>query len=557
MRTSRKVVLASLVSAVGLALAIPLFAGVLNVGASDRGNSQDVNIEIEFPFNDPEYTVFTMGGGPPSQLLQPIEAEVQVFNAAELTDVDFALNGELNEDAHTLTGADDVDAATLIEAGGSFSFWEGSVDLADGDFGPPEFKTRGLVIPSLVSSSIVRAFATVEEYYSGVRAPGNVNDWDDFDLFETSVVVFDAEDAGIDVNGDGKPDADGLAAFPEGIFEGPNNLLTIWTDLDGFSRGGSSVLLETTLASSSGDITLSAAAPNLASILLAAVGAYDAYDQGRFVLALSNDPVKLLDGPPGVDPIDEFNNGMFAGDDPPQNVFGHASILLRDTSVSPPSWFSLKTLPGGLTIQVEVFGEGITAGLAASVGEEVESYTYCTARIQDIVTGSFSDLGLEDDWRMATTTFDTDDRATVPAGAVGVTMTFGSASVIFGNDSIPRTTTLSGSGGGGSSGICFIATAAYGTPLADEIGVLRSLRDSYMLNNMVGTAFVDTYYRLSPAVADVVAHNAIAKALVRTVLVPVVMLSGLMLEVPGAMAMLLLVAFAFAGYRIRKSTTRS
>jgi hypothetical protein len=74
---------------------------------------------------------------------------------------------------------------------------------------------------------------------------------------------------------------------------------------------------------------------------------------------------------------------------------------------------------------------------------------------------------------------------------------------------------------------------------------------------MVGTAFVDTYYRLSPPVADVVAHNAVAKAAVRTLLAPVVMMSGLVLAMPGMSAMLLLVVFAFAGYRVRRRVTHS
>ncbi|MDK1022107.1 MAG: hypothetical protein QGD90_10770 [Candidatus Hydrogenedentes bacterium] len=67
---------------------------------------------------------------------------------------------------------------------------------------------------------------------------------------------------------------------------------------------------------------------------------------------------------------------------------------------------------------------------------------------------------------------------------------------------------------------CLIATAAYGTPLAGEIDVLRSLRDRYMLRNALGMAFVDTYYRVSPPLADLVASEPALASLVRAMLHP-------------------------------------
>lgn len=69
---------------------------------------------------------------------------------------------------------------------------------------------------------------------------------------------------------------------------------------------------------------------------------------------------------------------------------------------------------------------------------------------------------------------------------------------------------------GGSDGVCFFATAAYGTPLAREVDVLRQWRNEYLLSNFGGVAFTDTYYRLSPWIADLVAKNRIAGAAVRT-----------------------------------------
>ena len=72
---------------------------------------------------------------------------------------------------------------------------------------------------------------------------------------------------------------------------------------------------------------------------------------------------------------------------------------------------------------------------------------------------------------------------------------------------------------------CFIATAAYGTPMAREIQILREFRDEYLLNNSVGQALVDLYYRGSPPIAEFITEHPGLKPIVRAGLVPAVAMS--------------------------------
>jgi hypothetical protein len=70
---------------------------------------------------------------------------------------------------------------------------------------------------------------------------------------------------------------------------------------------------------------------------------------------------------------------------------------------------------------------------------------------------------------------------------------------------------------------CFIATAAYGTETASQLDILRDFRDQVLLENALGSRFVEAYYKLSPPVADFIAKNDFLRAVVREALVdPVV-----------------------------------
>jgi Putative Ig domain. len=80
----------------------------------------------------------------------------------------------------------------------------------------------------------------------------------------------------------------------------------------------------------------------------------------------------------------------------------------------------------------------------------------------------------------------------------------------------------SSGGGGGGGGGCFIATAAFGTSMAQEVCVLSKVRDQYLLKNKCGKEFVELYYTYSPAIADYIAKHDSLRAMIRACLRPLV-----------------------------------
>ena len=77
---------------------------------------------------------------------------------------------------------------------------------------------------------------------------------------------------------------------------------------------------------------------------------------------------------------------------------------------------------------------------------------------------------------------------------------------------------------------CFIATAAFGSKMEPHVRILQEFRDRFLLTNIVGNAFVDLYYRHSPAVADFIAGHDNRQAMVRLGLLPVVGMSWVALN---------------------------
>jgi hypothetical protein len=105
--------------------------------------------------------------------------------------------------------------------------------------------------------------------------------------------------------------------------------------------------------------------------------------------------------------------------------------------------------------------------------------------------------------------------------------------------------------------MCFIATAAYGTPLAEEIQILREFRDEYLLTNLLGQALVGLYYRVSPQIAEFITDHPGLKPIVRAGLVPAVAMSTVVVNTTPAektaiVGLLVLVSAALAVWAKRR-----
>ena len=108
-----------------------------------------------------------------------------------------------------------------------------------------------------------------------------------------------------------------------------------------------------------------------------------------------------------------------------------------------------------------------------------------------------------------------------------------------------------------ASSPCCTATAAYGTPMATELGILRQFRDEYLFTNPVGKALADIYYRVSPAIAGFITEHPGLKPIVRVGLMPAVAMSTLVVSASPAekaaiAGLLALVCVAVAVWVVRR-----
>ena len=66
---------------------------------------------------------------------------------------------------------------------------------------------------------------------------------------------------------------------------------------------------------------------------------------------------------------------------------------------------------------------------------------------------------------------------------------------------------------------CFIATTCYGTN-SEEVRIFQNWRDNTLSKTGFGRKFVDTYYAISPPIADFISNKPLIKRIVRAGLSP-------------------------------------
>ncbi|MGB0590121.1 MAG: CFI-box-CTERM domain-containing protein [Myxococcota bacterium] len=94
-------------------------------------------------------------------------------------------------------------------------------------------------------------------------------------------------------------------------------------------------------------------------------------------------------------------------------------------------------------------------------------------------------------------------------------------------------------GGTDPGGFCFIATAAYGSPMGADLDLLRAFRDQILWPTALGRSFVRSYYSWGRHAAAWIAARPVAKAVVRVALQPLVWVAALTTTI-GALGTLLL-----------------
>ncbi len=81
----------------------------------------------------------------------------------------------------------------------------------------------------------------------------------------------------------------------------------------------------------------------------------------------------------------------------------------------------------------------------------------------------------------------------------------------------------------GNSG-CFIATAAYGTPMAQEVITLYNFRDMVLIKSEAGRQFVSFYYWFSPAISRFIKRYSLFKRISRLLLKPIILFAKIQLK---------------------------
>jgi endonuclease YncB( thermonuclease family) len=102
---------------------------------------------------------------------------------------------------------------------------------------------------------------------------------------------------------------------------------------------------------------------------------------------------------------------------------------------------------------------------------------------------------------------------------------------------------------------CFIATAAYGSPIDPHVEILRKFRDHYLLTNTLGRSLIRLYYTYSPLLANTISHHKNLRIMARIALLPFIGFGWMTLKlgIVSTIAIWLLVVITLIGlHRLMK-----
>ncbi len=75
---------------------------------------------------------------------------------------------------------------------------------------------------------------------------------------------------------------------------------------------------------------------------------------------------------------------------------------------------------------------------------------------------------------------------------------------------------------GGDVDACFIATAAFGSQMANDVELLRSFRDRLLGKTVLGELAIESYYTFGPVVARLIGESELLRATAREALEPII-----------------------------------
>ena len=113
-----------------------------------------------------------------------------------------------------------------------------------------------------------------------------------------------------------------------------------------------------------------------------------------------------------------------------------------------------------------------------------------------------------------------------------------------------------GSGDGGEGG-CFIATAAFGSNMDWHVKILSDFRDRYLATNPFGRTIIDTYYKLSPPIADYLMQYPSARTVIKYVLVPIAGIAFISLSIHPIFLICALIFLLLIGIYLARRILRS